>query len=160
MTQKIVYHLKIKKIEIINLFLSFFRFICKYYCLKSLQSLDFKMPWTTELNLFIVEAYFRQKSIRKAQLQFKKQFKCVEFPSHTIIYIWDNKFKTDGTVNNIKTPSGNHTVGDRNHQRHRTTLLRSEILFLAAQASLCVGEVSCLKSEESSCKNVDLTSQS
>ena len=29
------------------------------------------MPWTTEQKIFIVEAYFRQKSIHAAQLQFK-----------------------------------------------------------------------------------------
>jgi len=31
------------------------------------------MPWTTEQNIFTVEAYFRQKSIHAAQLQFKER---------------------------------------------------------------------------------------
>jgi len=30
------------------------------------------MPWTTEQKIFIVEAYFRQKFIPAAQLQFKE----------------------------------------------------------------------------------------
>jgi len=38
------------------------------------------MPWTTEQKIFIVEAYFRQKSIHAAQLQFKGRFVCREFP--------------------------------------------------------------------------------
>jgi len=38
------------------------------------------MPWTTEQNMFIVEAYFRKKSIHAAQLQFKERFGCREFP--------------------------------------------------------------------------------
>ena len=40
------------------------------------------MPWTTEQNMFIVEAYFRKKSIHAAQLQFKERFGCREFPVH------------------------------------------------------------------------------
>jgi len=31
-----------------------------------LPNLTFEMPWTTEQKLFIVEAYFRQKSIHAA----------------------------------------------------------------------------------------------
>jgi len=38
------------------------------------------MPWTTEQKIFIIEAYFRQKSIHAAQLQFKERFGCREFP--------------------------------------------------------------------------------
>jgi len=30
--------------------------------------MTFEMPWTTEQKIFIVEAYFRQKSIHAAQL--------------------------------------------------------------------------------------------
>jgi len=40
------------------------------------------MPWTTEQKIFIVEAYFRQKSIHASQLQFKERFGCREFPVH------------------------------------------------------------------------------
>ena len=58
------------------------------------------MPWTTEQKIFIVEAYFRQKSIHAAQ-QFKEQFGCHEFPVHSMIYRWVNKFKTHGTVHNL-----------------------------------------------------------
>jgi len=56
------------------------------------------MPWTTEQKIFIVEAYFRQKSIHTAQLQFKEQFGCREFPVHSMIHRWINKFRTNGTV--------------------------------------------------------------
>ena len=31
------------------------------------------MPWTTEQKIYIVDAYFRQKSIHAAQLQFKER---------------------------------------------------------------------------------------
>ena len=37
------------------------------------------MPWTTEQKMFIVEAYFRHKSIHAAQLQFKERFRYREF---------------------------------------------------------------------------------
>jgi len=37
------------------------------------------MLWTTKQKIFIVEAYFRQKSIHAAQLQFKERFGCREF---------------------------------------------------------------------------------
>jgi len=59
------------------------------------------MPWTTEQKIFIVEAYFRQKSIHAAQLQFKERFGCREFPVHLMIYRWVNKFRTHGTVHNL-----------------------------------------------------------
>jgi len=59
------------------------------------------MPWTTEQKIFIVEAYFRQKSIHAAQLQFKERFGCREFPVHSMIYRWVNKFRTHGTVHNL-----------------------------------------------------------
>jgi len=38
------------------------------------------MPWTTEQKIFIVEAYFWQKSIHAAQFQVKERFGCREFP--------------------------------------------------------------------------------
>jgi len=38
------------------------------------------MPWTTEQKIFIGKAYFRQKSIHAALLQFKERFGCREFP--------------------------------------------------------------------------------
>ena len=58
------------------------------------------MPWTTEKKIFIDEAYFRQKSIHAAQLEFKERFGCREFPVHSMIYSWVNKFRTHGTVHN------------------------------------------------------------
>ena len=69
------------------------------------------MTWTTERKVFIVEAYFRQKSIRKAQLRFKNQFRCREFPDLAMTYRWVNKFRTHGTVYNL-----NHK--DLNRQSH------------------------------------------
>ena len=51
--------------------------------------------------IFIVEAYFRQTSIHAAQLQFKERFGCREFPVHSMIYRWVNKFRTHGTVHNL-----------------------------------------------------------
>ena len=62
------------------------------------------MPWTTEQKIFIVEAYFRQKSIHAAQLQFTERFGCREFPVHSMIYGWVNKFRTYGTVHNLNHP--------------------------------------------------------
>jgi len=69
------------------------------------------MPWTAEQKIFIVEAYFRQKSIHAAQLQFKERFGCREFPVHSMNYRWVNKFITDGTVHNLNRR-------DTNRQSH------------------------------------------
>jgi len=69
------------------------------------------MPWTSEQNIFIVEAYFRQKSIHAAQLQFKEWFGCCEFHVHSMIYRWANKFRTHGTVHNLNRE-------DTNRQSH------------------------------------------
>ncbi|BFZ10390.1 hypothetical protein BsWGS_13429 [Bradybaena similaris] len=93
------------------------------------------MPWTTEEKTFIVEAYFRLKSIHAAQLQFKERFRCREFPVHSMIYRcrefpvhsmiyrcrefpvhsmiyrWVNKFRTHGTVHNLNCK-------DTNRQSH------------------------------------------
>ena len=69
------------------------------------------MPWTTEQKIFIVEALFRENSIHAAQLQFKKRFRCREFPFHSMIYRWVNKFKTHGTVLNLNRK-------DTNRQSH------------------------------------------
>ena len=69
------------------------------------------MSWTTEQKRFIVDTYFRQKSIRKTQLQFKKEFRCRGFRNHSMIYRWVKKFRTHGTVNNL-----NHK--DSNRQSH------------------------------------------
>jgi len=49
--------------------------------------LTFEMPWTTEQKIFIVEAYFRQKSIHAGLLQFKERIGCREFPVHSMIYM-------------------------------------------------------------------------
>jgi len=65
------------------------------------------MPWTTEQKIFIVEAYFRQKSIHAAQLQFKERFGCREFPVHSMIYRWVNKFRIHGTVHNLNRKDTN-----------------------------------------------------
>jgi len=65
------------------------------------------MPWTTEQMIYIVEAYFRQKSIHAAQLQFKERFGCREFPVHSMIYRWVNKFRTHGTVHNLNRKDTN-----------------------------------------------------
>jgi len=65
------------------------------------------MPWTTEQKIFIVEAYFRQKSIHAAQLQFKVRFGCREFPVHSIIYRWVSKLRTHGTVHNLNRKDTN-----------------------------------------------------
>ena len=69
------------------------------------------MPWTTEQNIFIVEAYFRRNSIHAAQLQFKERFGCREFPVHSMIYRGVNKFRTHGTVHNLNRK-------DTNRQSH------------------------------------------
>jgi len=46
----------------------------------------------------------------------------------------------------VKTLTENHTLDDRNHQGHHTTLLLSETLLSTARASMCVGEVKSLES--------------
>ena len=64
------------------------------------------MAWTTEEKIFIVEAYLRLNSAHLAQLQFKKQFGKLIFPTHSVIYNWVRRFRTYGTVNclNKKDP--------------------------------------------------------
>jgi len=69
------------------------------------------MPWTIEQIIFIVETYFWQKSSHAAQLQFKERFGCREFPIHSMIYRWVNKFRTHGTVHNLNRK-------DTNRQSH------------------------------------------
>ena len=66
------------------------------------------MPWTAEQKIFIFEAYFRQKSIHAAQLQFKEQFWCREFPVHSMIYRWVNKFRTPHPLSTVC--KGHYTV--------------------------------------------------
>ena len=69
------------------------------------------MPRTTEQKIFIVEAYFQQKSIHAAQLQFQEWFRCREFPVQSMIYRWVNKFRTHGIVHNLNRK-------DTNRQSH------------------------------------------
>ena len=57
--------------------------------------------------IYIVEAYFRQKSIHAAQLQLKERFGWREFPVHSMIYRWVNKFRTHGTVHNLNRKDTN-----------------------------------------------------
>jgi len=73
--------------------------------------LAFEIPWTNEQKIFIVEAYFRKNSIHAAQLQFKDWFGCREFPVHSMIYRWVNKFRTHWTVHNLNCK-------DTNRQSH------------------------------------------
>ena len=65
------------------------------------------MRWITEQKIFIVEAYFWENSIHATQLQFKKRFGCREFPVHSMIYRWVNKFRTHGTVLNLNRKGTN-----------------------------------------------------
>ena len=81
------------------------------------------MHWTTEQKIFITEAYFRQESIHAAQLQFKERFGCREFPEPMGLCI----------TSIVKTLTDNHTLDDRNHQGHHTTLLLSETLLSIAR---------------------------
>ena len=62
------------------------------------------MPWTTEQKIFIVEAYFRQKSINAAQLQFRERFGCREFPVHSMIYRWVNTWTLRATSSGVAHP--------------------------------------------------------
>ena len=102
--------------------------------------------------VFIVETYFRQKSIHAAQLPFKVRFGCREFPV---------QWSTDGSTSSepmglcitsiVKTLTVNHILDERNHQGHHTTFLLSETLLSTAHASLCDGEVRSLESTGSPC---------
>ena len=65
------------------------------------------MAWTIEQKIFIVEAYFWQKFIHAAQLQFKERFGCREFLVHSMTYRWVNKFRTHGTVHNLNRKGTN-----------------------------------------------------
>ena len=69
--------------------------------------MTFELPWTTDQKIFIVDAYFRQNSIHAAQLQFKERFGYREFPVHSMICRWVNKFRTHGTVHNFNRKDAN-----------------------------------------------------
>jgi len=73
--------------------------------------LTFEIPWNTEQKIFIAETYFWKNSIHAAQLQFKEWFGCREFPVHSMIYRWVNKFRIHGTVHNLNGK-------DTNRQSH------------------------------------------
>jgi len=45
--------------------------------------------------IFSAEVYPR------SSMQFKERFGCCEFPVHSMIYRWVNKFRTHGTVHNL-----------------------------------------------------------
>ena len=142
------HHLNLKNFEIINKFFLFFRFTKKNYFSKSLPNLTFELPWTTEDKTFIVEAYFRQRSIRAAQLQFNERFGCREFPLHSMIYRWVNKFRTHGTVNKLNGKDTNrqsHSGRQKSSRTpHNVAVVRDSLS--TAQASLCIGKVRSLES--------------
>ena len=79
-----------------------------------------------------------------------------------VVNFLSTQWSTDGSTTSepmglcitsiVKTLTDNHTLDDRNHQGHHTTLLLSESLFSTAQASLCVGEVRSLESTGSPCE--------
>ena len=101
------------------------------------------MPWTIAQKIFIVEAYFRENSIHAAQLQFKKRFACREFPVHSMICRWVNKFRTHGTVLNLNRRDANRQShsGRQKSSRAPSKVAAVRDSVCAAQASLCVGEV-------------------
>ena len=100
------------------------------------------MPWTTEEKTFVVEEYFWLKSIHAAQLQFKERFGCREFPVHSMIYRWINKFRTHGTVHYL---NGKDTNRKSHSGRPKSSRIphnvAAETLLPAAQASLYIDEV-------------------
>ena len=91
------------------------------------------MPWTIEQKIFIFEAYFRQKSIYAAQLQFIERFGCREFPVHSMIYRWVNKSITHGTVHNLNCK-------DTNRQSHSGRPKSSRTPHNVAAVRLCCPE--------------------
>ena len=62
------------------------------------------MPWTTEQKIFIAEAYFRQKSIHEAQLQFKERFGCREFPVHEAHFLLSGHVNSKNNIFWRSTP--------------------------------------------------------
>ena len=112
------------------------------------------MPWTTEQKIFIVEAYIFGRSL-STQLNFNSK------NGSDVVNFLSTQWSTDGSTSSepmglcipsiVKTLIDNHTLDDRNHQGHHTTLLLSETLLSTAQASLCVCEVRRLESTGSPC---------
>jgi len=78
-----------------------------------------------------------------------------------VVNFLSTQWSTDGSTSSelkgllitliVKTLTDNHTLNDRNHQGHHTTLLLSETLLSTAPASLCVAEVRSLESTGSPC---------
>ena len=96
------------------------------------------MPWTTEQKIFIVDAYFRQKSIHATQLQFKERFGCRELPVHSMIYRWVNKFRTHGTVHNLNRKDANrqsHSGRPKSSRTpHSVPAVRDSVVQVCASA--------------------------
>ena len=89
------------------------------------------MAWTIEQKIFIVEAYFWQKFIHAAQLQFKERFGCREFPVHSMNYRWVNKFITDGTVHNLNRKDTNrqsHSGRPKSRTPHNVAAVRDSVV--------------------------------
>ena len=89
------------------------------------------------------------------------QLNCNSKNGWHVVNFLSTRWSTDGSTSSepmrlcmtamVKAQIDNHTLDDRNHQGHHTTLLLSETLLSTAQASLCVGEVRSLESTGSPC---------
>ena len=89
------------------------------------------------------------------------QLNCNSKNGSDVVNFLSTQWSTDGSTSSepmrlcmtpiVKTLTDNHTLDDRNHQGHHTTLLLSETLLSTAQASLCVGEVRSLESTGRPC---------
>ena len=87
------------------------------------------------------------------------QLNCNSKNGLDVVNFLSTQWSTDGSTSSepmglcitsmVKTLTDNHTLDDRNHQGHHTTLLQSETLLPAAQASLCFSEVKSLESTRS-----------
>jgi len=92
------------------------------------------MPWTTEQKIFIVEAYYRQKSIHAAQLQFTERFGCREFPVYSMIYRWVNKFRTHGTVHNLNRKDTNRQSHFASRTPHNVAAVKDSVVHSSSKS--------------------------
>ena len=103
------------------------------------------MPWTTEQKIFVIEASQLQFA---AQLQFKERFGCREFPVHSMIYRWVNKFRSHGTVHNLNRKYSNrrsHSGRPKSSRTpHNVAAVKDSVVH--SPSNLCVGEVRSLES--------------
>jgi len=90
------------------------------------------MPWSTKEKAFWVEAYFANHSYKVVQASFRRKFQCCHAPLKSRMFDWIQKFRENGTVQNLNskglrdTYSG-RTVSARTQKNTQTLTILHEV---------------------------------